>query len=83
MAALCKMVASKRVMHKPKKAKSDELERMTAAARKICNAWKHAKLCQPLLQVRRSSAKSVARLRASLDFCSADGVCGAQCIARA
>ena len=83
MAALWKMTASKRVMHNPKKAKSDELERMAAAARKISIAWKRAKLRKPLLQVRRSSAKSVARLRASLDFCSADGVCGAQCIARA
>ena len=50
------MTASKRVVHKPKKAKSDELERMAAAARKISIAWKRAKLRKPLLQVRRSSA---------------------------
>ena len=42
LAALCRMVASKRVMHKPKKAKNDELERTAAAARKISIAWKHA-----------------------------------------
>ena len=74
------MTASKRVMHKPKKAKSDELERMAAAARKISVAWKHAKLRKPLLQVRRSRADSIARLRASLAFRCADGACGAQCI---
>ena len=77
------MVASKHVMHKPKKAKSDELERMAAAARKICNVWKHAKLRKPLLQVRRSTANSIARLCASLAFRCADGACGAQCIALA
>ena len=43
-------------MHKPKKVKSNELERMAAAARKISIAWKRAKLRKPLLQVRRSSA---------------------------
>ena len=74
------MAASMRVMHKPKKAKSDELERMAAAARKIPIVWKHAKLRKPLLQVRRSRANSIARLRASLAFRCADGACGAQCI---
>ena len=53
------MVASKRVMHKPKKAKNDELERVAAAARKISIAWKHAMLRKPLLQVRRSHAVGI------------------------
>lgn len=44
---------------------------------------KHAKLRKPLLQVRRSRADSIARLRASLAFRCADGVCRAQCIAPA
>ena len=74
------MVASKRVMHKPKKAKNDELERMAAAARKISIAWKHAKLRKPLLQVRRSHAVGIVWRCASMGFCVADGACGAQCI---
>ena len=74
------MTASKRVMHTPKKAKSDELERMAAAAVKIFNAWKRAKLRRPLLQVRWSSVDSIARTHASLAFGVADGACGAQCI---
>ena len=74
------MAASKRVMHKPKKAKSDEVERMAANARRISNAWKHAKLRRPLLQVRWSSVDSIARTHASLAFGVADGACGAQCI---
>ena len=77
------MVASKRVMHKPKKAKNDELERMAAAARKISIAWKHAKLRKPLLQVRRSHAVGIVWRCASMGFCVADGACGAQCIALA
>ena len=83
MAALCRMVASKRVMHKPKKAKNDELERMAAAARNISIAWKHAKLRKPLLQVRRSHAVGIVWRCASMGFCVADGACGAQCIALA
>ena len=75
LAALCRMVASKRVMHKPKKATINELERMA-----ISIAWKHAKLRKPLQQVRWSSADSIAGLRASLAFRCADGACGAQCI---
>ena len=56
---------------------------MAAAARKISIVWKHAKLRKPLLQMRRSRADSIARLRASLAFRCADGVCRAQCIAPA
>ena len=71
------------MMHKPKKATINELERMAAAAVKISNAWKRAKLRRPLLQVRWSSVDSIARTHASLAFGVADGACGAQCIALA
>ena len=77
------MAASKRVMYQQQKSKNNELELMAAAARKVSIAWKHAKLRKPLLQVRRSSADSIARLHASMAFRCADGTCGAQCIALA
>lgn len=54
------MTASKRVVHKPKKAKSDELERMAAAARKISIAWnnemENASAIRHALEIQRSYA---------------------------
>ena len=41
------LLASKRVMHKPREARSDELDRMAAAARTTSVAWKQAKLRKP------------------------------------